>query len=401
MESKKILIIVNAVLYNRGSEALVQGFVSIIKKKYPDSLVTVASSESDFESRANIPYVDNYIDKNVFKSEKSLVKLLTAFLRKSGLSTLSYKIQYQKVIRFARRCDIVFVVGADNYDSTYGMYNALHGLNLLLKKNSSSKLVLFDCSLEENHISSKVIEDINLFDAVTARESITFENFKKYIDDRKVKYFPDPAFVLGHRKCKLPKGWQSNNMVGINLSSLVIKEKYGSNESLVLRSYIELIKYIINDTPLTVVLIPHVMQGADLVMLKILKREFEESERVLLIDDESLNAAELKYIISKCRFFIGARTHATIAAYSSHVPTLVLGYSIKSRGIARDLFGSEENYVIPVSKLKSQQELVEGFKWIQDNENSIRQHLENVMPGYKSKTWEIGTFISNIFDTKM
>jgi polysaccharide pyruvyl transferase WcaK-like protein len=73
---------------------------------------------------------------------------------------------------------------------------------------------------------------------------------------------------------------------------------------------------------------------------------------------EDCNCRELKHIISRCRFFIGARTHVTIAAYSSCVPTLVLGYSVKSRGIARDLFGTEVGYVLPVQKLTDSYELV-------------------------------------------
>ena len=67
-----------------------------------------------------------------------------------------------------------------------------------------------------------------------------------------------------------------------------------------------------------------------------------------MINDK--NCMEIKGIISKCRFFIGARTHSTIAAYSTCVPTLAVGYSIKARGIARDIFGTEDNYVVPVQK---------------------------------------------------
>ena len=55
--------------------------------------------------------------------------------------------------------------------------------------------------------------------------------------------------------------------------------------------------------------------------------------------------------------FIGARTHSTIAAYSSGVPTLVVGYSVKAKGIAKDLFGTEENYVLPVQALKEENNL--------------------------------------------
>ena len=94
---------------------------------------------------------------------------------------------------------------------------------------------------------------------------------------------------------------------------------------------------------------------------------------------------ELKGYIARCRFFIGARTHATIAAYSTLVPTLVLGYSVKSRGIARDLFGSEEHYVIPVQGMTDANALADGFDWLLENESTIRCHLEAVMPDYIRK----------------
>lgn len=84
---------------------------------------------------------------------------------------------------------------------------------------------------------------------------------------------------------------------------------------------------------------------------------------------------------------IGTRTHSTIAAYSQCVPTLVLGYSVKSRGIARDLFGSEEHYVIPVQGMTDPRALADGFDWLLKNENDIRVHLEKTMPGYKKQAY--------------
>ena len=64
---------------------------------------------------------------------------------------------------------------------------------------------------------------------------------------------------------------------------------------------------------------------------------------------------------------MGARTHSTIAAYSSDVPTLVIGYSVKSRGIATDLFGSYENYCLPVQELSEPEALIKGYEWIIHN----------------------------------
>ena len=118
----------------------------------------------------------------------------------------------------------------------------------------------------------------------------------------------------------------------------------------------------------------------DRTVLNRLYEEFGRHERLIPVEDHS--APELKYIISKCRLFVGARTHATIAAYSSGVPTLVVGYSVKARGIARDLFGTEEGYVLPVQGLKEPGELTAAFCRRMEQEAADRKHLTQLMPGY-------------------
>ena len=197
-----------------------------------------------------------------------------------------------------------------------------------------------------------------------------------------------PAFLMEPEETTLPDGWLVNQMIGINLSSLVLKDVYGSNKDVILEAYYQLIEYIIQSTKYNIVFIPHVMQGQDLSILKILFEKYQNTGRVLLVNDESLSAPQLKYIISNCCFFIGARTHATIAAYSSCIPTLVLGYSVKSVGIANDLFGEEKNYVISTRNLHSEHELKDGFKWIMENEDSIRKHLIHKIPEYKKAVWK-------------
>ena len=50
-----------------------------------------------------------------------------------------------------------------------------------------------------------------------------------------------------------------------------------------------------------------------------------------------LSAAEYKYLIAHCRFGVFARTHAAIAAYSSGIPCVTIGYSVKAQGIGNDM----------------------------------------------------------------
>jgi polysaccharide pyruvyl transferase WcaK-like protein len=118
----------------------------------------------------------------------------------------------------------------------------------------------------------------------------------------------------------------------------------------------------------------------DRTILKKLYEEFNRNPRLILMEDHT--APELKYIVSQCRLFVGARTHATIAAYSRCVPTLVVGYSVMARGIASDLFGTEEGYVLPVQSLKEPMELTNAFQEMADREEEIRAHLNQMLPNY-------------------
>src|SRR3546814_3617105 len=67
--------------------------------------------------------------------------------------------------------------------------------------------------------------------------------------------------------------------------------------------------------------------------------ELGDLGRAVTIMPSTFNASQIKGVIANLRFFIGARTHATIAGMSSTVPTISISYSIKARGINRDLFG--------------------------------------------------------------
>lgn len=64
---------------------------------------------------------------------------------------------------------------------------------------------------------------------------------------------------------------------------------------------------------------------------------------------------------------------------------MVIGYSVKAKGIAKDIFGTYENYVLPVQSLSNKDDLINSFEWMKDNEDDIRNHLNEFMPEYKEK----------------
>ena len=108
----------------------------------------------------------------------------------------------------------------------------------------------------------------------------------------------------------------------------------------------------------------------------------------------------LKGYISRLRFFVGARTHSTIAAYSTCVPTLVVGYSVKAKGIARDLFGSYEPYVLPVQELREPGDLTAAFERLMVLEDDMRSCLQASMPAYIESAYAAGDELRRLLESK-
>jgi len=181
----------------------------------------------------------------------------------------------------------------------------------------------------------------------------------------------------------LPEGWQEGNTVGLNFSPLVWKRNAHSQQAVS-----DLINHILVTTDMTIALTPHVMEGGnnDYEVLQKYYEEFQAGGRVLLLPNH-LTAVQYKGYIARMRFFIGARTHATIAAYSNYVPTMVLGYSVKSKGISKDLFG-EEKLVLGIDEISDSRKLKQGFDEMLVQEDAIRTALMSSIPRIKQMSYK-------------
>ncbi len=377
-----ILIIVCSGTYNRGTEALVRGTIALLQEAYGDINVTLSSSTPHEDSLLELPNVSSYIPR-ITKHTNYLTRIILKLLKHL---TNKKRYDFAKLVECAKRQDLILVVGADNYDVAYKAFDGLHKLNSLLKKKCSGKLVLYDCSLNKDSVTRNFIDEAKMFDAFSVREQQSLENLKGKYNGDNLYYFPDPAFVMPSEPVELPEYWKTNNMIGVNLSTLIVGSSYGNGlHDKVIGAYKYMIDKILEETQFDVVLIPHVMKRKDLAILEEIKELYNSNNRIHLISNEEYKSPELKYIISNCRFFVGARTHATIAAYSSCVPTLVLGYSTKSIGIAKDLFGTEMGYVISVKDIKRQEDLWDGLTNILRKEDDIKSLLHKKMPHYQEQ----------------
>lgn len=362
---------------NHGCEAIVRSTTAILQKK-----ITLHSSSIMSDKVYGLDRIVELQEDNIKPLyRKSLKYLVFAFHHKlTGSDYLYTRFAHKDFFSDISRGDIAFSIGGDNY--CYGGTDIPAHYNRIIHRKGA-KTVLWGCSVEPELLKDpSIAKDIASYDLITARESISYEALKAV--NPNTVLVADPAFALDSVDLPLPKGWVEGKMIGINASPLIMDY---SVETVVIEAYIRLISRILNTTDNNVVLVPHVVTHpiGDFQPLEMLLSEFKDTGRVILLEDH--NCMELKGYIARCRMFIGARTHTTIAAYSSCVPTLVLGYSVKSRGIARDLFGTEDNYVIPVQGLSSVDELANGFDWLLANETTIREHLQSIMPEYKARAY--------------
>ena len=231
---------------------------------------------------------------------------------------------------------------------------------------------------------------------IVARESRTIEYLESIGVTDNVVFMPDPAFSLEPASSEIPtdlKNMLKAGTVGVNISPLLAT--YRPKPDRWIDEAADCVSAILTDLNMPVLLVPHVMEpgndDADFLE-KVRLRVKAQVENLLVLPSYQLSSRQLKYIISKLRCFIGARTHATIAALSSGVPTLSIGYSIKAQGINEDIFGHSE-WVIDHNILTPKL-LVEKVKKIIDLEDKIVKYLKNKLKTYHINNNDIKSFLS-------
>lgn len=388
---EKIVMYMHGGSGNHGCEAIVNSTCHMLKNR----VLLVTNSEEE-DRTYTLGDLCDLLEERKIREHKAAHILYYGWRKLTGDRESFFRYRFREVIG-KNRVPLYISIGGDNYCYPEIVDELIQSNKLFHRQGS--RTILWGCSIEPELLKcADVVDDMKRYDLIVARESLTYQALLDAGITENVRLYPDPAFALEKADTKLPEGFAAGNTVGINLSPMIIRNEQVAG--ITLSNYELLIRHIITDTDMNVALIPHVVwkNDDDRKALRELydrcSKSFSEQEmaRICMVGDRSCQ--ELKACIAACRMFIGARTHATIAAYSSCVPTLVVGYSVKARGIAKDLFGTEKDYVLPVQKLQKPEELLQAFLWLSENEEKQRTHLLQIMPGYCKRAEEAGELIN-------
>ena len=100
--------------------------------------------------------------------------------------------------------------------------------------------------------------------------------------------------------------------------------------------------------------------------------DVKEKNKVVVMSDADLNAVEIKNVIASCDVVVSARYHSCVAALSSTVPTLAMGWHYKYDELLR-LYGQTECMVSGADC--SPEELIRKFDHVFDNRDKIHSDL--------------------------
>ncbi|MDR6878658.1 polysaccharide pyruvyl transferase family protein [Bacillus sp. 3255] len=383
----KIMMFAHDGSLNRGCEAIVRSSTSIIKEKMNGAQVFLASGKP--ETDRIISKLDGIYDGSPRGIKRYSYEWLLSSVKVKLFNDESYALGkiHSNIVKHISNMDVCLSIGGDNY--CYGEQPGWYEINKRVKAQGK-KLVLWGCSIGQEDMSERKLEDLKLFDLILARETLTYQMLRsKGLNN--VKLCADAAFTMEKEELELPIGWQQGNTVGLNFSPLVWKKNVKSQTAVK-----DLIVHILKTTNMTIALTPHVIEDGNddsEVLLKYYE-EFQQTGRVILLPN-NLNAIQYKGYISRMRFFIGARTHATIAAYSNYVPTMVLGYSVKSKGIAKDIF-DEEKLVLGIEEISNSLRLISKFDEMLREEDQIKKTLQASIPRIKQMSYKAVEYLDQL-----
>ena len=233
---------------------------------------------------------------------------------------------------------------------------------------------------------------MNKITCIYAREDLTVDYLNSIGVAGNIVRVCDPAFLMKQKEADISQeiiAMLHNGALGFNISPLVSQYRQERTVEAWADSVAEFVDEILVNFDCPIILIPHVTTTTAAIhhddhtfLTAVYARLKKDNLNKVAVLGRDYNAPQTKWVVSQLQWFIGARTHSTIAAYSSAVPTIALGYSMKSRGIIRDLFENED-WLVRVEEADSAI-ICEKLKQLMDQSSQVRERLKQKLPKIES-----------------
>ncbi|MDM8249903.1 polysaccharide pyruvyl transferase family protein [Lacrimispora saccharolytica] len=310
---------------NMGCQALTCAFLETLTHLFPEKRITIINFHEE-KSLGIIPELFPNFDFELYKI--NLKKDFFGFLKKLD------------------ECDILFDESyGDGFSDIYFTKSVFrHTIIKIIAGKSSTPFILTPQTYGPfDHKVLKWLAGMAIRNAtkVYSRDSISAE-FAKKISGREINSVTDLAFGLN-----IEDTLSDKKKLGINVSGLLWQGGFNGKENqfhlkVDYRQYIEKMIEFGIDNGFSVHLIPHVTKSynqgrvipdSDFVVCQELAGKYPDTVLAPLFE----SPYDAKRYISSMGIFVGARMHATIAAFSTGIVTIPFAYSRKFKGLYDDI----------------------------------------------------------------
>jgi polysaccharide pyruvyl transferase WcaK-like protein len=400
MSETKFLLVGNGPYLNKGCEAIVRGTSHILKESFGECIFY--SANFDLEDPPYIPVEtdDRIIHKPISQARKWSYKWFMHKILIQFVPNMAWGYFFRNIASEVKSVNFVLSIGGDNYTLDYSFPKLYVALDEYVYRNGKP-LVIWGASvgpfdsdpvvsgIMHEHLRSKV-------KAIFVREERSYQYLKKYGVSKNLHLVPDPAFVMEPEPCgKDETGFDlPDGVIGINLSPQIVKMLPDELQDTYVSQSVAMIERVRDKSGLPVALVTHVTSphSNDYELLEDIYKKSDQKDIYLL--PANLNAAQTKYIISKMSCLAAARTHATIAGFSTCVPTVSLAYSVKAHGINEMLFGHQE-FVVSLDH-HCAEEIESKIIFVLEKSDDIKRVLSGCMCKIKEDAMTAGRLLKDL-----
>ena len=285
--------------------------------------------------------------------------------------------------RFFDNADYILDLGqGDSFADIYGelRFKLIDRIHCIARKYHKPYCLLPQTigPFKNERIRKKAIKSIEKARLCMARDKQSYDYVLENVPQQKnVAEYIDVAFFLPYETISQDKNYIH---VGINISALLWHGGYTRNNQFGLKceyqSLVEqLINHFLNQPNVKVHLIPHVVGSErsienDYAVSYDLWREYNNAN--LILAPLALGPIEIKSYIAGMDFFMGARMHATIGAFSAGVPVVPMAYSRKFNGLFIDTLSYHH---IADMKTMDNEDIIQIIQEAYDNRDSLTNEI--------------------------
>jgi colanic acid/amylovoran biosynthesis protein len=407
MKSPKIIISEADVVGNKGAVAMVNCIIKGVKIHFPEAKFIVTSKF------IKDPFImkDNNIEI-LYDGEQEfdipLVKVWVWWLlNRIGINKKS--LLENNVAQKFLNADLVISASGISFNDNFGLIKIYHftkylQLPLFLNKRVIKFTQTFGPfeSLYNRIIAQLVLNNIH---TIMPRGRHSIENLKKINVKNNVLDFPDIAMTMD-AQCSEKADIIISKLNGRNIigfSPNIVCKRLDKNKEYV-KSLEKLCKHIMekyNDS--YILFIPHTIEEKNLnreddySICNELLEQIKDYKRSEVVNTLEYSPEEIKWLISKCDFYIGSRFHSLIASISSCVPSIAIGWHWKYNEMME--WVELENNVIQYWDL-TEEKLLKLFESNYSNKIEVKSKLENIVPKISEKANGAITYIAEVLNEK-